>query len=246
MPTKKFCVMTIGRTGSTSLMYALEKFDDIALPSRDTDCVDSELLHPDRIKQYMHYYQPYAEEPIEKPVQLINAFYDSHADDAYAGFKSMPNRHPNYMKFITRDDIKFITLIRRDVASTVASFLMAMETGSWRRSGGEQPGKWRFDPKIHGGRAMGNIEYVLQSHLLLQQVPNAIRLGYEGLCDPGKVHTELNEFFGRSIKIDDPKPPTSGESYVENWEEFRVFITNGAEAFMAKLRSNTPPIKEQA
>jgi hypothetical protein len=215
-------------------MHYLEKFDDIALPSRDTDCVDNELLHPERIQQYMQYYAPYADGAadgmIASPQQLLNAFYKKHENAAFAGFKSMPNRHPNYPKFITRPDIRFITLVRRDVASTVASFLIAMETGSWRRFGGEQSGKWRFDVKTHGKAALGNLQYVMQSYAMLNRVPDAIKLDYEALCDPAFSNTALNQFFGREIKIDDPKPPTSGAQYVENWDEFGAYLSSAIKA----------------
>ena len=235
---QKFCVLTIGRTGSTSLMNYLEKFDDIALPSRDTDCVDNELLHPERIQQYMQHYAPYADGAADGVIasaqQLLNAFYNRHENAAYAGFKSMPNRHPNYPKFITRSDIRFITLVRRDLASTVASFLIAMETGSWRRSGGEQPGKWRFDVKTHGKPALGNLQYVMQSYAMLNLVPDAIKLDYEALCNPAFNNAELNQFFGREIRIDDPKPPTCGAQYVENWDEFAAYLSRAIKASAPK------------
>lgn len=245
MAVKKFCVLTIGRTGSTSLMHFLEKFDDIALPSRDTDCIDSELLHPERIQRYMGHYAPYADGPISRPQQLLNAFYAAHKDDAYAGFKSMPNRHPNFAKFISRPDIQFITLVRRDIASTVASFLMAMETGSWRRSGEGMVRSLKFDPSKHAEKVLGNLDYVLRSYAMLECVPKAIKLDYESLCDPKFANPGLNEFFEREIKIDDPKPPTSGESYVENWHEFKTFLIQGAESHKVRIEALQAGSKSQ-
>lgn len=233
---KKFCVLTIGRTGSTSLMHALEKFDDIALPSRDTVCIDNELLHAERIAGYMEHYAPHASEKIVRPQQLINAFYACHAEASYAGFKSMPNRHPNYLKFIRRSDIQFITLTRRDLPSLVASFISAMENGTWRRNGEEPPTEWQFDVDRHGTAVTSNVAYVLKSYAALNAVPNAIRLSYEGLCDPSKEHVELNKFFGRTIKLSNPKPPTIGEKYVANWAEFKNFVVNTANGMMQKAR----------
>jgi hypothetical protein len=243
---KKFCVLTIGRTGSTSLMHALEKFDDIALPSRDTVCVDNELLHAERIADYMEHYAPYASEKIIRPQQLINAFYACHAEVPYAGFKSMPNRHPNYFKFITRSDIQFITLTRRDLPSLVASFISAMENGTWRRNGEDPPTEWKFDIAKHGKAVVSNVAYVLKSYAALNCVPNAIRLSYEGLCDPSKEHLELNKFFGRIVNLADPKSPTLGENYVENWAEFKSFVLNTASGMMQKARTPAAPSSDQS
>jgi hypothetical protein len=71
---------------------------------------------------------------------------------------------------------------------------------------------------------LGNLRYVVRSHAQLSQVPNAIALVYEDLCDPGFSSEGLDAFFGRPIRLDDPKPPTSAEAYVANWPEFRAFV----------------------
>ncbi len=53
----------------------------------------------------------------------------------------MPERHRNYKEFIGRIDVEFIVLIRKDIASTVASFLVAMAEGSWERTGEAHPAR---------------------------------------------------------------------------------------------------------
>ena len=66
--------------------------------------------------------------------------------------------------------------------------------------------------------------YVLNSAAQLRRVPDAIALTYEDLCRPEFSDPALDAFFGRPIRLDDPKPPTSAETYVSNWPEFLAFI----------------------
>ena len=221
---KKFCVLTVGRAGSTSLMTVLEKSPDIAVPNKNISCVDNELVHPKNVQEYAKKYSELCGKPIATPDELIDGFFAHNASAAYAGFKTMPNRHKNLRAFAARTDIQFITLVRQDVASTVASFLLAMKTDSWRRSGEPQQARWKFDVQQDGPAARSNLAYVLGSLAQLGQVPNAIRLTYEDLCDPKFHSPALDGFFGRPVKLDNPRPPTSASEYVENWEEFKAFM----------------------
>lgn len=230
MPAKKFCVMTVGRSGSTALMNYLQKFDDIALPCRDIACVDNELLHPSFVAQYQADYAALLGTAIDSGDALTDAFFNMHKKSKYVGFKSMPNRHSNIVQFLSKPDVQIIALWRDDVASTVASFMKAQDTGSWRRDGAsEADEKWRFDAKKHQEAALKNLAYVLNCNALLKNAPNAIKLSYEQLCDADISHAALDQFFKRSIKIDKPKPPTSGEQYVENWAEFKQFIAEATQ-----------------
>ncbi len=221
---RRFCVLTVGRSGSTSLMNFLQKFSEIALPCRDIECVDNELLHPEMVAQYVAAYAKLSKQAIHTPAELIECFYTFHSNSPFSGFKSMPNRHPDFSSFALRSDIQFITLVRDDIASTVASFLVAMNTGSWRRSGEPQPARWVFDSVRDGKFVIANLGYVLKSNAALRRIPNAIALTYETLCDPAFNDESLNRYFGRQIRIDNPRPPTHGSSYIENWEEFENFL----------------------
>jgi UDP:flavonoid glycosyltransferase YjiC (YdhE family) len=216
--------MTVGRSGSTSLMEVLETFQDVAIPSRNVKSEDNELVHPRHAKRHAAEYAKLSGRPIRRQSELIDAFYAVNESSAYAGFKSMPNRHPDLAAFTARKDIQFITLRRRDVHSTVASFLRAGETGSWRRHGESRTDTWRFEPRRHGEAAKQNVAYVRASHEQLGAIPGAIHLFYEDLCDPQYASTELDDFFGRPVRLIDPKPPTAGASYVENWDEFVAFL----------------------
>ena len=221
---RKFCVMTVGRSGSTSLMEILETFQDVAVPSRNVKSEDNELVHPRDAKRYAAEYAKLSGRAVRRQSELIDTFYAVNDAAAYAGFKSMPNRHPDFAAFTARKDIQFITLRRRDVPSTVASFLRAGETGSWRRHGEKRADTWRFDPQRHGEAAKNNVAYVRASHEQLGSIPGAIHLFYEDLCNPEYANPELDEFFGRPVRLINPKPPTSGQSYVENWDEFVAFL----------------------
>jgi len=221
---QKFCVLTVGRAGSTALMDRLAREPDIALPGKNIDCIDQELVHPSRVNAHAAAFARLGSTTISTIDQLIDCFFTVNAGRAYAGFKTMPNRHRDFDRFVNRSDIRFITLSRRDIASTVASFVVAMATDSWRREGGAQTARWTFVPKRDGPAVAGNLRYVLNSSAQLEKVPGAIALAYEDLCDPKYASPDLDAFFGRSIRLDEPKPPTSGRSYVANWAEFCDFI----------------------
>ena len=205
-------------------MDRLARERDIALPGKNIDCIDQELLHPARVAAHAAALARISGAPISTLDDLIEAFFALNADAAFAGFKTMPNRHRDFERFVNRSDIRFITLSRRDVASTVASFVVAMATDSWRRDGGAQHARWTFDPHRDGPAVTGNLRYVLKSAAQLERVPRSIALVYEDLCDPDFSDPALDALFGRPIRLDDPKPPTSGRSYVANWAEFCAFL----------------------
>jgi hypothetical protein len=237
----RFCLLTVGRAGSTSLMNALAKFDDIAVPSKNIECVDNELVHPEQVSNYARQYSRLCGVPIASPSALIECFFSHNAGYRYCGFKSMPNRHRDFEAFTRREDIRFITLTREDIASTAASFLTALTTNSWRRSGGSQPAKLRFRRTEHERSVLGNLLYIQTSQTLLARVPRAIALTYEALCQPDFSSAALDEFFARPIGIQDPRPPTSGASYIENWDEFRQFVEEALRGLAAGGPDRYPP-----
>lgn len=216
--------MTVGRAGSTSLMECLERFDDIAVPNKNTTCTNNELLYPRDIRQFAKAYSDLRKGPVRNADELIDAFFEVNAQSAFAGFKTMPNRHKDYRGFVTRKDIQFITLDRRDVSSTAASFFVAEFMETYRRRGEEHTEKFRFERDKHARRVAGNLAYLHQGHRRLLRIPNAIRLDYEDLCDPAYVSQPLEEFFGRPIRLQNPRPPTQGNVYIENWDEFSKFV----------------------
>jgi LPS sulfotransferase NodH len=223
MPQKRFCLLTTGRTGSTSLINALAEGDDVLVPNKLFDCPDNELVHPDKVRDYIEVFAKLSGKGVGCSEELIEGFFEWDSRAAYVGFKSMPTRHRNYADFIRRPDIKFILLTRADLPATVASFMTAMRTGSWRRYGGGQTSVWTFrqeDRKL----ALGNLGYIQACQRMLSAVPGAIRLSYEQLCDPAFSCAELDEFFARPVRIRNPMPPTDAAEYVTNWPEFSEFI----------------------
>ena len=230
---RKFCVLTVGRAGSTSLMESLEKIPDLAVPRTNVESEDNELVHPRHVKRHAEEYGKLVKRKIATQPELIDAFFEVNEGAKYAGFKSMPNRHRDFAGFVARKDIQFVTLQRRDLASTAASFHRANETGTWRRHGEPRPDSWTFDVPRDGDRVKANVAYILGSQRLLDAIPGAIRLFYEDLCDPKYASPELDAFFGRPVRLLDPKPATSGRSYVTNWDEFQRFVTAAAKQITA-------------
>ncbi len=221
---RNFCVMTVGRSGSTSLMESLEKHADIMVPNKNIKCEDNELVHPKRLAEQMKQYAELCKKPIKTIPELIIAFYTLNKDQPYVGFKTMPNRHKDLARFTASKDIQFITLRRRDIASTCVSFLRASESGSWRRHGEEREDMWTFDPEKDAQRVASNVRYIFQSYKQLAEIKGAIHLYYEQLCDPDYHSPELDKYFERPIRMENPRPPTSGSKYVTNWDDFSKFV----------------------
>jgi len=233
MAARKFCLMTEGRSGSTSLMEALESFDDIAVPNKNISCPDNELVHLRFFQDYCNEYSRLADRKIRNANELIEVFFQLNdtARYQYMGFKSMPNRHPDFPEFTARKDIRFITLKRRDIVSTSASFMVALARGSWRRHGEGWDEHWTFDPTQHAESVKSNLAYIYESHKLLDSIADSIPLYYEDLCNPEYQNAALDEFFMRQVRIKDPKPPTVASSYVTNWDQFSHFVEETWESF---------------
>ena len=234
---KYFCILTTGRSGSTSLINALAAHRDIITPDKLTESPDNELLHPEWIARYVSVFQQFTNTPIRDELQLIQGFFNASKQEGaqFAGFKSMPNRHRQLSALVNHPDIQIITLVRKDLPSTIASFLMAMKKGTWRRNGEKQQNVLTFEPAMQQ-QALNNLQYVVHSEQVLKQIPNAIHLEFESLCQAGFSHPRLNSFFQRVTKLDNPKTPVSAESYVDNWLEFKTFVDKEAAKFRRNIR----------
>ncbi len=222
---KRFCLLTTGRAASTGLIKALGAHPDIAVPSRNLESDDEELLplRPEKLERHIRTYAALTGKPIVSVEGLIEAFYSHNAASAYAGFKSMPDRHQDFDRFVQRSDIRFIALTREDVASTVASFFIAMRTGSWRRDGESQPALWTFG-RDHMEQVAGHLHYVLEERRRLLRLTQAIQISYEALCSENFSHPELDEYFARPIRLLLPRAPVRAQSYVTNWDVYAGFI----------------------
>jgi hypothetical protein len=189
------------------------------VPAKNVPSRDNELL----MKGMTEKYAALLGRPLQGWDDLIEAFFAYNASSQYAGFKSMPARHRNYRAFVQRADIRFITLERRDIVSTVASFLMARKHGTWRRSGGRLEQSLRFLPEDRAFVAQ-NLGYIAQSKAMLAAIPHAFRLDYEDLCQPGFESAELDDYFQRPVRLPAPQPATLARDYLENWDEFSSFV----------------------
>lgn len=219
---KRFCLLTTGRTGSTSLVDALASWDDVVVPGKLVPCVDNELVHPEFVGGYMKQFGELAGRAIDDEDVLIETFFALGSHAGYVGFKSMPYRHRRWEDFVSRRDVRFIVLLRRDVAATVASFAVAQQTGSWRRRGGV-PEAWTFRAEDRV-RVWDLAAYVRATNEMLMAVPSAIQLFYEDLCDPSFSSPELDEFFARPVRLGAPNPPVRTEDYVTNHAQFARFV----------------------
>jgi hypothetical protein len=217
--THRFCLMTVGRTGSTWLINALGALPGVVVPASNVPSPDNELIHHNTQPGY----EKLAGRKFTNTRELMEFFFFLNRDAKFAGFKSMPRRHPDYSDFVQHSGIQFITLDRRDIFATAASFLAAIKHRTWRRHGGVPPQKLVYEPSDERQLRV-NLGYMAKGRLALLQPPNAIALYYEDLCRPGFSSARLNEFFQQTIELQGAKAPTRTSDYVENDDEFRAVV----------------------
>ncbi|HEX2880148.1 MAG TPA: hypothetical protein VHO25_11520 [Polyangiaceae bacterium] len=217
--TRRFCLMTVGRTGSTWLINALGALPGVVVPASNVPSPDNELIHHNTQPAY----EKLAGRKFANPRELMEFFFSLNRHAAFAGFKSMPRRHPDYSGFVRHSGLQFITLDRRDIFATAASFMAAIKHRTWRRHGGVPAQKLVYEPSDER-QLQVNLGYMAKGRLALLEPPNAIALYYEDLCRPGFSSAPLNEFFQQTVQLQGAKPPTRTSDYVENDEEFRAAV----------------------
>jgi len=74
--SKKFCILTTGRAGSTSLMRVLEGNDDIAVPNKNIHCPSNELIHHRRSKRNMANMSKLVNKQIKTNQELLKYFFE--------------------------------------------------------------------------------------------------------------------------------------------------------------------------
>ncbi len=215
--------MTTGRTGSTALMDAIAASPDVAVPGRQLDCRDHELMHPLRGADYALELGARLGRPVLARAGLVDAFFELNGDRPFAGFKSMPDRHEHLEAFVRRADIRIITLRRRDIVATAASFLLAMTRGTWRRDGGRPPQRLRLDAALQP-RLQRSLRYLRDALRALDAIPDAICLDYEDLCEQDFASPALDRFFGRPVRLARPRGATRAEDYVDDFDAFETFV----------------------
>ncbi|MGR9090674.1 MAG: hypothetical protein ACU85U_08870 [Gammaproteobacteria bacterium] len=232
---RKFCVITTGRAGSTSFMNALAAPDDIAVPGKQVDSFDHEIL---RLRTPDRYWQSYAALsgiPVTDELSLVRAFSHSNAGAQFAGFKTMPNRHRFLQQMLDEHGMRMICIYRHDVPSTIASFIAAFDAGSWRREGERQSHQVFSGGKL-ATRADAHLNFLIRCTRLFARLPGAIKIAFEDLCDPDFANAALEEFFERPVCLPKPRPPVDGSTYVENWPQ----LVRDVARWLAALGHPTP------
>jgi hypothetical protein len=180
--------------------------------------------------RYWQAYEKFAAMPVTDELSLALAFYSSNESSAYAGFKTMPNRHRQLGRMIAENEIQVINLFRRDLPATIASFIAARDVKSWDRRGEPQDYRFHFSAAIEPRIDM-HLAYILKSLRLLATLRGAITIEFEQLCTDTFSDRQLNTYFDRAIRLQDPRPPIETSSYVENWPAFAQYIQRRAEEY---------------
>lgn len=204
-------------------MRALNAFDDIASPCKNSQLLFSELLHPNLLEEAYSIYSALGDLTDRTPSKLIDCFYDVNSSFPYAGFKLLFCQSAGVEQLWFSEDVQVITLLRHDIPSTMASLMMASDTGDWNREGGGHRRGWSYS-SARGGELKERVAAHFKAVTSLMSIPNSIVIYYEDITQSGFVSASLREFFGRDVRLAEPRKPTSGEQYVRNWGEFRDLV----------------------
>lgn len=192
---QKFAVLTTGRAGSSSFVQALHQIPGLVTPANSTDINQPELLNPRFRADFFSIYSGLCGRNLKTELDLIEAFYAQHQSGLYAGFKALYSQVSSFDLFKNRSDVTFVVLLRRDVVSTIASLMVAMDRGCWGRRGESHRSAWRFNPvRLHELNALVVAHHAAIDALL--RVPNSIVITYEDLCRERFADSRLNAFLG--------------------------------------------------
>lgn len=220
MVAKKFCVVTTGRCGSGAFMRALSTHDDIAIPTKNTGVPCNEILHPLYLPEMYATYSLLCGQDVSTKPDLVTCFYRFNAVEPFSGFKLLFCQSIDFQQFFNRTDITFVVLLRHDVSSTMASQMLASDTGIWDGRGGKHTRSWSYSSKREA-ELKQRVTAHYRAVTRLKAIPDSILIYYEDISAEGFSDSHLTEFFGRDIRLQSPKMPTSGQQYVRNWDEFR-------------------------
>lgn len=229
--TRRFCVLTTGRTGSNALFDGIASYSDIAIPTLDGTAGNSELLNPRVVDRYRQLLARHGGPAATDAESTVERFFDSCHGSAFAGFKLMPWQHPDFASFIQRSDVQRIVLRRDDLPSMLASWFIANRYDSWQKSSRTVVAQWTFG-QAHVAELRRHLVFVLHATYQLEQVRDAIQLRYEDLCQPTFRSDALDTFFGRHIALPKPNPATQAREYLRNWPDFVAFVN----AEVARIR----------
>ena len=204
-------------------MQSLEAFSDVMVPNKQLPCFDNELINPREVQRISTYYQRLYSQKITNDLRLTDAFFSAGASGGFVGYKSMPHRHGSVPELMKIFGIQFITLYRRDIAATIASFIIAKKYDEWRRAGEEQKRRLVFDADLHDD-VMLHVNYIARTHTRMREIPDAIEVYYEDMCTEDFDNPALNNYFGRRVELKAPKPPISVSQYVTNWQAYTEFV----------------------
>ena len=220
---ERFTVLTTGRAGSNSLMQSIQAIAGVATPMTHSPISSSELLNPQLLEGFYEFYSAKTEVDLKTERELIDAFFLCNSGARFSGFKALYSQLPCLDLLARQQPLTLIVLLRRDVASTVASYMVGIDRGCWVRKGESHSSGWRYNPSRksevckHVARIRVGIERFLG-------IPGSIVVAYEDLCSETFSNPKLNSFFSDSVQIDSPRPPVSGASYVSNWGEFKAVV----------------------
>lgn len=236
--SKKFCVITPGRCGSTSLMQALKLHVDITTPG---DVIKRhhvhELLHQDKIEENCEIYTGRMGRTVSTPLELIEAFFEENAVSRFVGFKHMPHFRVDMDTLLQLPGIQWIGLTRNDIPSQVASFQLALQSKAWTRQDKAHFRTWSYTHNMRF-RIVACARQIMAENALIRSIPGSIQIVYEDLAKHGFNCEPLNAYFGRGIALEKPRGVTTAADYVANWDIFKAVVEEGMESDVNPVKAS--------
>ncbi len=221
---KQFIVAAVPRSGSTFLIQHLARAVDAYVP----DVNHRELFNPYEKLFNCHVLRLDG----SSEVCILDEFF-RRSNRPYAGLKTIPGFHREWSDIAGRQDIQFITLLRKDFLSCAASYIVSDRRFQWEKPSREQlDGRKLVFGDLYATEAKkavslgATLGYLLFNYRAIERLnarPDTICLATEDLVQSEPVDSRLREFLGCPITFDGFRAPTH---YTECFEDHFYFKVN--------------------
>lgn len=230
---RKFMVVAVPRSGSTFLIKRIAESRDVYLP---------EVNQFELFNVYEKLYNCHSLRlNVASESQILDGFF-SQANRPYAGLKTIPGFHREWPLLMNRPDIQFITLLRCDFLSCLASYIICERQCGWRLSSRQQIGGaplvfreiYSTEEKLTSwfGATLDYLLYNYRAVEALNALPQTIQLETGMFEQRNQERGRLAEFLGRPISFDGFTTPTHYTECFSDHFFFKVTVKRLLRVFL--------------
>lgn len=230
---KRFIVVGHPRSGSTFLMNRLAMSVDAFTPN---------VNHEELFNVYERLFNCCVLGLDGSSERGMAEMFFQRSQQRFAGFKTMPSFHHEWQDILASPEIQFITLMRQDFLSCLASTIVSERIFDWRSPAREQlagqPLKFatlyptRRKLEIHLGLLLNRLLIDYRCLETLNERPSTIALTTEALTDAGFRHDRLDNFFEKPIVLRGFMPPTNYRECFDDPADFRQTVVELMHGFL--------------